>query len=73
MEPRKLENRDLPLGYLALAESYFLSGAAAHCRENAEKAIASTDKIFHANHQDTVTAFQLLARLDQNEGTGVSP
>jgi len=67
LEKKKVDSRDVSLGQLALAESYFLSGDLAQSRQFAEKSMEHTAKMFQANHQDTVTALELLARIDVKE------
>lgn len=67
LEKKKVDSRDVSLGQLAVAESYFLSGDLAQSRQFAEKSMEHTAKMFQANHQDTVTALELLARIDLKE------
>jgi tetratricopeptide (TPR) repeat protein len=67
LEKKKIDSRDVSLAHLALAESYFLSGDLAHSREFAEKSMEHTAKMFQPKHQDTVTALELLARVDLKE------
>lgn len=62
------DSRDVPLGYLALAEAYLQSGDTAKCRESATKAMNQTNKVFGVDHPDTVTALELLARADAKDG-----
>jgi tetratricopeptide (TPR) repeat protein len=67
LEKKKIDSRDVSLAHLALAESYFLSGDLARSREFAEKSMEHTAKMFQPKHQDTVTALELLARVDLKE------
>ncbi len=67
LEKKKIDSRDVSLAHLALAESYFLSGDLARSREFAEKSMEHTAKMFQPKHQDTVSALELLARVDLKE------
>jgi tetratricopeptide (TPR) repeat protein len=67
IEKKKVDSRDVSLAHLALAESYFLSGDLARSRELIVKSMDRTAKLFQAQHQDTVSALDLLARVDLKE------
>lgn len=67
LDKKKLDTRDVSLGHLALAESYFLSGDLAKSRESATKSREHTAKRFRPEHQDAVSALVLLARIDLKE------
>lgn len=67
IEKRKIESRDVSLAHLAMAESHFLSGDLALSREQAEKCIEVTTRMFQREHQDSVDALVLLARIDRKE------
>jgi tetratricopeptide (TPR) repeat protein len=67
IENKKVDSRDVSLAHLAMAESYFLSGDLARSREFAEKSMEHTAKMFRPEHQDTVSALDLLARVDLKE------
>jgi hypothetical protein len=67
VESKKIDSRDVSLGDLALAESYLLSGDLVRSRECAERSMAHTSKLFQPAHQDTVSALELLARVDAKE------
>jgi tetratricopeptide (TPR) repeat protein len=64
----KLENRDLPLGYLALAEARLQAGDLAASREAALKSADLTARLFGTEHQDMVDALNLLAHVSLKEG-----
>ncbi len=67
IERKKIDSRDVSLAHLALAESYFLSGDLARSREFISKSMEHTAKMFQPKHQDTVSALDLLARVDLKE------
>jgi tetratricopeptide (TPR) repeat protein len=67
LDKRKVDSRDVSLAYLAMAESFFLSGDLARGREFAEKSMEHTGNMFQAKHQDTVSALEMLARIDIKE------
>ena len=67
VEKKKVRSRDIPLAYLTLAESNFLSGDLVHSREQAEMCIDVTTNMFRREHQDNVDALMLLARIDRKE------
>jgi tetratricopeptide (TPR) repeat protein len=64
----KRENRDLSLGYLALAEAYLEAGDLARSREAAAKNVAITARLFGEQHQDMVQALGLLAQISAKQG-----
>jgi tetratricopeptide (TPR) repeat protein len=64
----KRENRDLSLGYLALAEAYLEAGDLARSREAATKNVEMTARLFGEQHQDMVQALGLLARISAKQG-----
>jgi len=64
VEKKKIDSRDVSLAHLALAESYFLSGDLERSHEMAEKSMEHTARMFQPKHQDTVSALELLARVD---------
>jgi tetratricopeptide (TPR) repeat protein len=67
LEKKKVDSRDVSLGQLAMAESYLLSGDLPQSRQFAERSMEHTAKMFQPKHQDTVTALELLARIDVKE------
>jgi tetratricopeptide (TPR) repeat protein len=67
IEKKKIDSRDVSLAYLARAESYFLSGDLARSRESIAKSMDHTANMFQPRHQDTVSALELLARVDLKE------
>ncbi len=64
----KLENRDLSLGYLALAEVRLQAGDLTRSREAALRSNEIVNRLFGSQHQDTVDALILLAKIDVREG-----
>lgn len=64
----KRENRDLSLGYLALAEAYLEAGDLVRSREAAAKNVEITARLFGEQHQDMVQALGLLARISAKQG-----
>jgi tetratricopeptide (TPR) repeat protein len=64
----KRENRDLSLGYLALAEAYLEAGDLARSREAAAKNVEITARLFGEQHQDMVHALGLLAQISAKQG-----
>jgi len=64
----KRENRDLSLGYLALAEAYLEAGDLARSREAAAKNVEITARLFGEQHQDMVQALGFLAQISAKEG-----
>jgi tetratricopeptide (TPR) repeat protein len=64
----KRENRDLSLGYLAVAEAYLEAGDLVRSREAAAKNVEITARLFGEQHQDMVQALGLLARISAKQG-----
>jgi tetratricopeptide (TPR) repeat protein len=67
LENKKVDSRDISLAHLALAESHFLSGDFARSRESLTKSMEHTAEMFQPQHQDTVSALDLMARVDLKE------
>ena len=63
----RVVTRDLSLGYLALAECYFLKGDFVRSRRSGLRVLELTNKLFGSKHQDVVEALQVLALLDVKE------
>lgn len=64
----KRENRDLSLGYLALAEAYLEAGDLTRSRQAADKNVEITARLFGEQHQDMVQALGLLAQISAKQG-----
>lgn len=67
LERKKIDSRDVSLAHLEMAESCFPSGDLARSRESATKSMEHTARMFQPEHQDTVSALDLLARVDLKE------